>query len=202
MRPSIEGVLLAAGESRRMGFPKPLLRLGGQTFLEHTAASMLSAVDRLVIVLGAHREAVGAAVPADARINIADNPDYMRGQLSSIKAGLLAISRCAAAVVVHLVDHPTVSPTTFRLLTEEYASSGKPIVLARFQGHRGHPVLFDRSIFDELQQLPVEVGARAVVNAYPDRVSYVDVDDAGVLLDLDTPADLVRAGLPPIPAPR
>jgi molybdenum cofactor cytidylyltransferase len=201
MGPSIEGILLAAGESRRMGFPKPLLRLGGETFVEHTAASMLSAVDRLVIVLGAHRDAVGAAVPADSRINIAENADYMRGQLSSIKAGLLAISRSATAVVVHLVDHPTVLPATFRLLTDEYASSGKPIVLARFQGRRGHPVLFDRSIFNELQQLPVEVGARAVVNACLDRVAYVDADDAGVLLDLDTPADLARAGLPPIPTP-
>jgi molybdenum cofactor cytidylyltransferase len=199
VRPSIEGILLGAGESRRMGFPKPLLRLGGETFLEHTAASMLSVVDRLIVVVGAHRDAVIEVVPADSRINIAENPHYMRGQLSSIKAGLLAISHSAAAVVVHLVDHPTVLPATFRLLTEEYALSGKPIVLARFQGRRGHPVLFDRSIFNELQQLPGEVGARAVVNASPDRVAYVDVDDPGVLLDLDTPADLARAGLPPIP---
>ncbi len=199
MRQRIEGILLAAGESRRMGFPKPLLRLDGETFIAHTAASMLTVVERLVIVLGAYREAVGAALPADQRISIAENPDYLLGQLSSIKAGLLAISALADAAIVHLVDHPTVFPETFRRLIGQYELSDKPIVITRCQGHRGHPVLFDRSIFAELQQSSPEVGARAVVNARPDRVTYVDVDDPGVLLDLDTPADLARAGLPPVP---
>ncbi len=196
----IEGILLAAGESRRMGFPKPLLRMNGETFMGRSAASMLATVERLIIVLGAHREAVTAAVPADDRISIVENPDYTLGQLSSIKAGLGAVSAHADAAIVHLVDHPTVLPETFRRLAHEYQSSGKPILVVRCRGGRGHPVLFDRSIFDELQQAPTDVGARAVVKANADRVIYLDVDDAGVLLDLDAPADLARAGLPPVPA--
>jgi molybdenum cofactor cytidylyltransferase len=195
----IEGILLAAGESRRMGFPKPLLRLNGETFLSHIAASMLVTVERLIIVLGAHRDAVMAVVPADNRISVIDNPDYAMGQLSSIKAGLRAVSAQADAAIVHLVDHPTVLPETFVRLAAEYQLSGKPILVARCRGHRGHPVLFDRSVFDELQQAPIDVGARAVVKANTDRVIYVDVDDPGVLLDLDTPADLAQAGLPAVP---
>lgn len=195
----IEGILLAAGESRRMGFPKPLLRLNGETFLTHLAPSMLRTVERLIVVVGAHRDAVVAVVPADDRIDIIENPDYLQGQLSSIKAGLRAISADADAAMVHLVDHPTVLPETFSRLAGEYQLSGKPIVVARCHGHRGHPVLFDRSIFSELQRASTDVGARAVVNADKDRVIYADVDDPGVLLDLDTPADLARAGLPRVP---
>jgi molybdenum cofactor cytidylyltransferase len=198
-RKRIEGILLAAGESRRMGFPKPLLRLNGETFLHHIAASMLVTVERLIIVVGAHRDAVIAAVPPDDRISVIENLNYKLGQLSSIKAGLLAVSAHADAAMVHLVDHPTVLPETFGRLASEYQLSGKPILVARCRGHRGHPVLFDRSIFDELQRAPADVGARAVVNANADRVIYVDIDDPGILLDLDTPADLARAGLPAVP---
>jgi molybdenum cofactor cytidylyltransferase len=182
-----------------MGFPKPLLRLNGETFLDHIAASMLATVERLVVVVGAHRDAVIAVVPADTRISVIENHDYALGQLSSIKVGLRAVSTQADAAIVHLVDHPTVLPETFRQLADRYQLTAKPILVAECNGHRGHPVLFDRSIFDELQQAPADVGARAVVKANADRVVYVDVDDPGVLLDLDTPADLVRAGLPSVP---
>jgi molybdenum cofactor cytidylyltransferase len=195
----IEGVLLAAGESQRMGFPKPLLRLNGQTFLTGIATSMLAVVERLIVVLGAHRDAVRASVPADERIILVENPDYKLGQLSSIKAGLRAVSGEADAAIIHLVDHPTVLPTTFNQLVNAYQLSAKPILVTRCGGRRGHPILFDRSIFDELEQTRADVGARAVVNADAARVIYVDVDDPGVLLDLDTPADLARAGLPGVP---
>lgn len=191
---TLEGILLAAGESQRMGFPKPLLRLNGETFLAHISGSMLTVVERLVIVIGAYRDAVAAAVPVDDRIITVDNPDYKLGQLSSIKRGLRAVSAQADAAIVHLIDHPTVLAQTFRRLADEYATSGKPILVTRFSGRRGHPVLFDHSVFAELHRAPLEVGARAVVKAEEDRVNYVDVDDPGVLLDLDTPADLAAAG--------
>jgi molybdenum cofactor cytidylyltransferase len=96
---------------------------------------------------------------------------------------------------VHLVDHPTVLSETFKRFVEQYEKSRKPILVAQHSGRNGHPVLFDRSVFTELEQAPIEVGARAVVKTDADRVFYVDVDDPGVLLDLDTPADLARAGL-------
>jgi molybdenum cofactor cytidylyltransferase len=197
----IEGILLAAGESRRMGYPKPLLLLNGQSFLAHIATTMLTAVSRLIIVLGAHQDSVRAAIPANRRIMIVENPNYRLGQLSSMKEGLRAVSAEADAVIVHLVDHPTVMAETFRRLITEHQATGTQIVVARSSGHPGHPVLFHRSVFSELAQAPIDVGARAVVRANVDRVAYLDVDDPGVVLDLDTPADLVRAGLPPVPTP-
>src|SRR5271168_3307929 len=193
MRQHLEGIILAAGESRRMGYPKPLLNIGGRTFIEHIAETMLAVVPRIVI--GAHRERVRAAIPRDARIAIVENPDYSRGQLSSLKAGLNAIQADAAAALVHLGDHPMARAETFEALVDLYDRTGKPIVIARHDGHRGHPVIFDRAIFGELRSAPEEEGARYVVNADASRVAYVDLPDSGINLDLDTPSDLARAGL-------
>jgi molybdenum cofactor cytidylyltransferase len=191
----IEGILLAAGESRRMGYPKPLLPIDGETFIAKIAASMLAVVPRLVIVLGAHRDRVRAAIPRDGRIEIVENPNYSRGQLSSLKIGLAAIQTGSDGVLVHLADHPKARIESFRAVVESYRRTHKPIVIARNSGRRGHPVLFDRSVFGELESAPEEEGARYVVNADPSRVEYVDLDDPGINLDLDTPADLTRAGL-------
>ncbi len=189
-------ILLAAGESRRMGYPKPLLKIGDDTFIGHLAAEILEVIPRLVIVLGAHADRVRPAIPRDGRIAVLDNPAYARGQLSSLKVGLrFAIAEHARAVVVHLADHPKVAATTFRELVAAHDRLSRPIVIARYQGRRGHPALFDAAVFDELLDAPEDQGARVVVNADPGRVAYVDVDDAGVALDLDTPDDLIKAGL-------
>jgi molybdenum cofactor cytidylyltransferase len=85
---------------------------------------------------------------------------------------------------------------TFEAIVDFYNRTRKPIVIARHDGHRGHPVVFDRTLFAELQSAPEEEGARYVVNADPSRVAYIDLDDPGINLDLDTTSDLARAGLP------
>lgn len=200
MKRRLEGILLAAGESRRMGYPKPLLKIGGRTFVERIAEAMLEVVERLVVVIGADRERVRAAIPGDGRIAIVENRDYQRGQFSSLKAGLGAVSADAAAVMVHLGDHPLVKVETYRAVADAYARTGRPIVIARHAGRRGHPVIFDRGLFEELKSAPEGEGARRLVNADASRVVYVDLDDAGINLDLDTPADLERSGLPPPPS--
>jgi molybdenum cofactor cytidylyltransferase len=196
MPKQLEGILLAAGESRRMGYPKPLLKIGGETFIEHIAESMLAVLPRLVIVLGAHSDRVRAAIPRDDRIVIVENPNYSRGQLSSLKVGLCALQADATGALVHLGDHPMVRVETFQAIVDSYNQLDQPIVIARHEGHRGHPVVFDRAIFAELQSAPEEEGARHVVNVNASRVAYVDLDDPGIKLDLDTPSDLIRAGLP------
>ena len=199
MQRHVEGILLAAGESRRMGYPKPLLQIGGQTFIEHIAEMMLAVVPRLVIVVGAHRERVQTAIPRDSRIAVVENPRYARGQLSSLQVGLGAIAAVANGALVHLGDHPMVRAATFRAIVDTYDRMGKPIVIARYKDRRGHPLIFDRTIFSELLSAPEDEGARHVVNADASRVAYVDLDDPGINLDLDNPDDLKRAGLPPPP---
>jgi molybdenum cofactor cytidylyltransferase len=199
MPQDLEGIILAAGESRRMGYPKPLLEIASGTFIERIAEMMLEVVPRIVIVLGAHRDRVHAAIPRDARISIVENPNYSRGQLSSLKVGLSALNPNAAGALVHLADHPLVQLETFQAIVDSYNRTGTPIVIARHDGHRGHPLIFDRTMFAELQSAPEQEGARHVVNSDASRVAYVDLDDPGINLDLDTPSDLARAGLPPSP---
>jgi molybdenum cofactor cytidylyltransferase len=197
-----DAVLLAAGESRRMGYPKPLLKRGALTFIEILAAAMLQSAARLIVVVGARASAVRDAIPADPRIIVVENPDYLRGQLSSIKAALPHVDPEAGGVLIHLADHPMVRADTFAAVIDGYRRLGRPIAIARYQGRRGHPVLFARGLISELAAAPENQGARVVVAADPARVAYVDVDDPGVLTDLDTPEDLERAGLgrPPIGA--
>ena len=89
--PDIEGILLAAGESRRMGYPKPLLRVGDESFLARSVNSLLAFAPRLIIVLGAHAERIRPAIPADSRIRVVENHRWQAGQLSSLKTGLGAI---------------------------------------------------------------------------------------------------------------
>jgi molybdenum cofactor cytidylyltransferase len=192
----IEGILLAAGESRRMGFPKPLLRIGEDTYLTRLTAAILPTVDRLIVVIGAHAAAVRPAVPVDPRITIIENADFARGQLSSLKRGLTEMAASTRGVMVHLTDHPLVVPATFVAVAEAFLSASTAIVITRYNGHRGHPVIFGREVFAELLQAPEEQGAKVVVNADAARVSYVDIDDPGILLDLDTPDDVARVGLP------
>jgi molybdenum cofactor cytidylyltransferase len=199
--PRIEAILLAAGESRRMGYPKPLLRVGGASFIAHAITLALGVADRLVIVLGAHAGRIRSTVAPDSRIIVVENPNFKRGQLSSLKVGLAEVIAAGAdAVVVHLADHPLVAAVTFRALIDDYRKTALPIVVPRYNGHRGHPVLFDRTLFAELMAAPEDQGARVVVDADAARVRYVEVDDPGVVLDLDTPADLASAGLPPPPS--
>lgn len=201
-RPTIDGILLAAGESRRMGFPKPLLRIGNDTFLTRSLRSMLEVARNIVVVTGAHAQPVGDEVPAGPRITIVHNADFQRGQLSSLKRAIGATSPDVDAVLVHLADHPLVRGGTFRALVDTYQATRAPILIARCRGHRGHPVLFAKGVFSELLEAPESEGARFVVNAEPARVVYVEVNDPGVTLDLDTPEDLKRAGLAPPPADR
>src|SRR6266851_3407279 len=150
----LDGILLAAGESRRMGYPKPLLTIDGKTFIEKISATMLAVVPRLVVVLGAHADRIRRAIPRDERIVIVENPNYSGGQLSSLKIGLDAVQSEAAGVIVHLADHPIVRVDSFRAIVDSYERVRKPIVIARSGGQRGHPVIFDRSSFVELQSAP------------------------------------------------
>jgi molybdenum cofactor cytidylyltransferase len=196
----LAGILLAAGESRRMGYPKPLLKIGERSFVEVIVGTMLEVLPRVIVVLGAHAARIRPVIAPDQRVTIVENPAFTRGQLSSIKVGIEHVPIDSDGVLVHLADHPTVRADTFRAVITAYSQGGHPIMIARSGGRRGHPVIFDRSIFSELLRAPESEGARYVVNADPPRVSYADVDDTGVVLDLDTPEDLSRAGLEPPPS--
>jgi CTP:molybdopterin cytidylyltransferase MocA len=121
------------------------------------------------------------------------NPDPARGQLSSLWTGLDAVGPETSAVLMTLVDVPMLQVSTIRAVIEAWQRTHAPIVRPAMGDRHGHPVLFDRATFDQLRRAPLDQGAKAVVHAYADRLINVQVDDAGSLTDIDTPAEYEQA---------
>ena len=184
----IAGVLLAAGGSRRFGSQKLVSMLGGVPLVRHAATTLARSTDALVIVLGHEAEAVRAAL-SDVDAVVVENPDWSQGLSSSVKCGVAALPAGVEAIVVALGDQPRIDPLVVRSLIECWRAGGKPIVSARYRGERGHPVLFDRAVFPQLEMLRGDVGARTMFEQSPELVAYVDVDSE-VPVDVDTATDL------------
>jgi len=185
----IAAVILSAGESSRMGRPKALLPIDGQTFIEKIIGALRQAgLENIIVILGYDAEAMRQKI-THLPVTILVNPDYRKGQLSSLRVAirhLLANDRCSG-LLVHLVDHPYIDAALVNLLIERFDGSGKLIAVPRFHGKRGHPVIFARSLFDELLNAPEDQGAKAVVNAHRDETLEIETEDEGITLDIDTP---------------
>lgn len=198
----LPGIILAAGASSRMGRPKAGLVVGatGDTFLTASARALLDGgVASVTVVAGAHPAEVRAALDPtlELRVRVIDHAGWARGQLSSLVAGLDAVEAAFGpvdAVLVTLVDVPRVAPATVARLIACWAEQRAPVVRPRVGARHGHPVIFSREVFDALRQAPPEGGARSVVEALGSRIVDVDIDDAGGLLDIDTPADYRALG--------
>src|SRR5437763_5282902 len=187
----IPAIVLAAGASSRMGRPKPLLLAGKRTFVRRILDTLQSAdiADIVVVVRPGHHEVVAEVGAAGALSIVNRDPDA--GQLSSLLAGLAAVDVPEVdAVLVTLVDVPLVEASTVRALLTRGMKSPAPIVRAVHRGRHGHPVIFKRVVFDDLRRADLSVGAKAVFRAF--QVEDVEVDDPGVLEDVDTPADYER----------
>jgi CTP:molybdopterin cytidylyltransferase MocA len=193
----IPGIILAAGFSTRMGRPKALLRLGGGgvSFVQHIAVTLTQGgvIDALVVgrpeddALRIEVEKLGPPV------RYVINEHAEAGQLSSVITGLNAADRPGVnAVLVTPVDSPLIQPATVARLIEVFASTHAPVIRATHHGQHGHPVIFARAVFDELRQADPARGAKAVVRAHARDVIDVEVDDPGVLRDVDNPEDYER----------
>jgi molybdenum cofactor cytidylyltransferase len=190
----IIAVVLSAGESSRMGRPKALLPIDGETFIGRIVRTLRdSGLERIIVVLGFNAEELRRGVEPLA-VEIVVNPDYRRGQLSSLQTALRQVhdDKDCEAVVVHLVDHPYLSPALVKRIVDGYRQKQNPIVVPRYRGKRGHPVLFDRSLFAELLSAPLDQGAKVVVNAHRRETLEIDTDDIGVTVDIDTPDEYRR----------
>jgi molybdenum cofactor cytidylyltransferase len=185
----IAAVILSAGESSRMGRPKALLPIDGQTFIEKIVKALREAgLQNIIVILGHDAEAMRQKI-THLPVTILVNPEYRKGQLSSLRVAirhLLANDRCSG-LLVHLVDHPYIDAALVNLLIEGLEDSGKLIAVPRFHGKRGHPVIFARSLFNELLNAPEDQGAKAVVNAHRDETLEIETEDKGITLDIDTP---------------
>jgi molybdenum cofactor cytidylyltransferase len=191
----VPAVILAAGESTRMGFPKALLPApDGRPFVARIIRAFLaSGVDAVTVVTGARHDAIVAAVGADAppvMPAFARNPDPARGQLSSLWVGMdAAIGPDAEALLVTLVDVPMIDAPTIVAVLAAWRETRAPIVRPAIGDRHGHPVLFDRALFGELRAAPLDEGAKAVVRRHQPEIINVPVTGTGSLTDVDTPGD-------------
>ena len=190
----ISAVVLAAGSATRMGFCKQLAIIGGKTMIEHVVDSALnSEVGEVVVVLGFRAEEILERLKGKPKLRVAINRDYMAGLSSSVRVGVRAISPESRAAVFMLGDQPLVKPSTVNRLIEAYLETGKLIVVPTYKGVRGNPTLIDRKLFGELEELSGDMGGRILIANHPREVLKVEVEDQGVIFDVDGVEDLERA---------
>ncbi|HLI35338.1 MAG TPA: nucleotidyltransferase family protein [Terriglobia bacterium] len=190
---AIAGLVLAAGESSRMGQDKALLEYRGRTFLENILHTLHSAgIGQLAVVLGHHAEEIRQQVNLSG-VEVIVNHSYRQGQTSSLQAGLRALlAREIEAILLCLVDHPAIKSELIQQVCQAYQESRAPVVVPRFQGRRGHPVLIGRALFQPLLKLKPVEGANTVLRQYRDQGYELEVNDPGVLWDIDDPTDYRR----------
>jgi molybdenum cofactor cytidylyltransferase len=190
---SVAGLILAAGESRRMGFPKALLRYREETFLDTLIGLFAVRCGPVIVVLGAGAEDIRSRAARPAAFAV--NPRWALGQTTSMQCGLRAVPPEAEGVLFTLVDHPAVSPATIHALL----AGRRPLVrVPRFGNRRGHPIWFSRELIAEFLALPETGAARDVVSNHAAETEFLDLDDPGILADIDDPEayrGLTGAGL-------
>ncbi len=187
----IAALILAAGRSLRMGTPKMLLGLGGQSLLHHVISNArASRCEAVFVVLGDAADRVGReAARAGARTVL--NPRYREGMGTSLAAGIGALPPECEAAVVLLGDQPRVDAAAINALIDAYRKTGKPIVASRYGSVRGAPTLIARLMFREATGLSGDHGGRPLIERHPDLVAEVALSDQAAW-DVDTPEDFAR----------
>jgi molybdenum cofactor cytidylyltransferase len=179
---NVAGIILAAGESRRMGRPKAFLPFRGGTFLSEIASVLRQRCAAVIAVFGYDApRLIELARPAGVRA--VENPDYALGMLTSLQTGLRAVPRECDTVLFTLVDHPAISLATVDVLLR----SQSPIAIPRFEGKRGHPVLIRRAICDEFLREPVASKVRDLIDRHAAAIDYIETADRGISDDIDDP---------------
>ncbi|HEV8342345.1 MAG TPA: nucleotidyltransferase family protein [Candidatus Binatia bacterium] len=188
----IAAIVLSAGESSRMGSPKALLGIDGKTFIEAIVSSLRETrVGKILVVLGHNAEQLRPKVEP-LGVTVVVNPDYKKGQLSSLIAAVRSLETGTAgveAILIHLVDHPCINPSVVNEMIDRFYASKKLIIIPTYKGKRGHPVLLSSRLFPELLSAPVAQGAKVVVRGHPEDTLELATEDEGVIIDVDTPEE-------------
>jgi len=188
----ILAVILAAGESRRMGQPKLLLPFGEKSIIETVVSNVVSSsVDDTLVVVGSGREKIEEKI-RDFSVNTVFNPKFQMGMLSSVHCGFKALPAETRAVVIALGDQPTISTDIINIIIDAYKKTGKGIVLPVYKKERGHPVIIDMKYKSEVEALSHDVGLRGTVYGHQEDTLEVEVDRPGILDDIDDDDDYRR----------
>ena len=186
---SIAPVILAAGNSKRMGYPKALLPLGNEIFLTRILRILReTGLVRPRLVLGRDAELIIARID-DYQADIIVNPEPDRGQLSSIQLGVSGLPEKFEAAMLWPVDQPAVSAELMRRLTELFVTNDCRVAVPFRDGKRGHPAIFHRTMFHEFMNAPMEKGAKGIISRYESETCFLPTDEDAAFTDIDTPAD-------------
>jgi molybdenum cofactor cytidylyltransferase len=190
---TLAAVVLAAGESRRMGRPKQLLPFGEQTILERVVDTLLSAgVGEVVVVLGHEADRVRPVLgkrPVKAVINDA----YRQGMLSSVKCGVRAVGRDYDAVLFALGDQPHIECAVVSEVIRAYRTGHAGIVIPRYGAKKGHPIIINLQKYRQaILNLSEDVGLNALMQEHGDDVCLIDVATEDIIRDIDVPEDYTR----------
>lgn len=185
----IWAIILAAGESKRMGRPKLLLPFGNSTIIETIVSNATeSKADEILVILGSGAENIAEKIKGQhAKTSV--NPNFRQGMLSSIQWGFEALPEDTRAALIMLGDQPMVSSSIIDKVIDAYEQAEKSIVLPVYNKRRGHPLLIDMKHREEVNRLSPDVGLRALVHNHTEDILEVAVDTPDILNDIDTAED-------------
>jgi len=183
----IDAIVLAAGQSTRMGTNKMLLDVGGETLIERVVNEFLrSQVNRIILVVGFEAERVREVV-REKDVRVVCNRHYREGMAASIREGVRHIDPETRGVLIALADHPWLTSETVDQLVDAYRRTEKGIVCPTYGGQRGHPVIFNLEKYGEaLRQLEGDIGGRQVVESHQEDLLEIAVDSPSVIRDIDS----------------
>ncbi len=190
---NISAIILAAGESKRMGQPKMLLPWGKTTVLMKVINTFKSAgIQDIIVITGGKREEVERLVGDSARTVF--NENFATGEmLSSVQCGLNTVKPKMEAALICLGDQPQVEERSVRLIVEEYLKTRAPLIVPSYQMRRGHPWLVAKKYWDEILKMRTPESPREFLNRHAVEIHYLELDTPSILQDLDTPEDYARA---------
>jgi len=187
----IQGVILSAGKSERIGFPKALLEIEGERFVDFIIKRMREAGIRdIIVVLGEDIDLIKRNAKLDAKVLY--NRNWEEGQISSLRIAIRNMDREKEAVIFTLVDHPLVKSSTYLKLVSIWKENKDKIVIPLYNGRKGHPTIFPRKFFNDILFKELKNGARSIIRENIESVRYVVVDDEGIIIDIDTISDYKR----------
>jgi len=188
----IWAIVLAGGESKRMGSPKMILPYDGKTIIEKVLDNVLASdIEKVVTVLGSHKDEVLRVIDKLPVLHCY-NQNYKDGMLSSVKCGFEFLPADFRAALVFLGDQPMAETYVINKMINAYNESGKGIVVPVFENKRGHPLLADKKYRDEIIKLDDPEGLKGLLRRHPDDLLEVDTENPSVLLDIDTREDYIN----------
>jgi molybdenum cofactor cytidylyltransferase len=186
-------IVLAAGASSRFGSPKPLARIHSRPLISLLSEQLLKTqLGEIFIVLGADAEAVRPCVCSDPKIRCVFNESFSRGQTSSFKKGLKAVSADSDGVLLLPADVPFVKPETINMIIETFSKNPFPILVPTYKGQGGHPPAFSKTLFAEFTKLSDEAPLSTIQQIHASEILRLPVSDEGILLSFNTPQEFEK----------